>query len=121
MLKDTDVIATIAVKSLDRAKKFYGETLGLHAEPGSEPTVITYRSGRASLMVYESQFAGTNQATGATWAVDDVDAEVKALKAKGVVFEHYDDLGLQVQGDVHVQGNFKVAWLKDLTATSCRS
>ena len=113
MLKDADVIATIAVSNLERARKFYGETLGLTALENNERQVLTYKSGRASMIVYESQYAGTNRATAATWAVDDVDAEVAALKAKGAVFEHYQNLGLELRGDVHVLGNFKVAWLKD--------
>ena len=48
-----------------------------------------------------------------TWAVEDVDAEVRALKAKGVTFEHYDMPGLKLEGDIHVAGPTKVAWFKD--------
>ena len=48
-----------------------------------------------------------------TWAVDDVESEVNALKAKGVKFEHYDMPGLKRQGDVHIGGDMKVAWFKD--------
>jgi len=113
MLKDTDVIATIAVKNLEAAKKFYGGTLGLAPGAGTQQDVLTFKSGTSSLLVYESPYAGTNRATSATWAVSDVEAEVKALKARGVVFEHYPNLGLEVRGDVHVRGNFKGAWLKD--------
>lgn len=39
---------------------------------------------------------------------------VKALKAKGVVFEHYDLPGTTRTGDVHLAGGLKAAWLKDL-------
>ena len=35
------------------------------------------------------------------------------LAAKGVRFEHYDLPGLTRQGDLHVHGSFKGAWLKD--------
>jgi hypothetical protein len=59
-------------------------------------------------------FAGTNKATSATWAVgDEFDGIMKTLKSKGVVFEHYDLPGMTRQGDVHVAGEFKGAWLKD--------
>jgi hypothetical protein len=65
------------------------------------------------LFVYESRYAGTNQATSATWVVDDAEEVVRALKAKGVSFEHYDLPGLTRQGDLHVAGSFKGAWFKD--------
>jgi hypothetical protein len=40
-----------------------------------------------------SQFAGTNQATSATWSVGgDFDGIVQSLQSKGVSFERYDGL-----------------------------
>jgi hypothetical protein len=66
------------------------------------------------LFVYESQYAGTNQATAVTWVVgNNVDEEVKTLRAKGVAFEHYDLPGTVREGDVHVAGDIRVAWFKD--------
>ena len=116
-LADVDVQATVAVKDLDAAKKFYEETLGLKrdARQGMEEQgVVSYRCGGATLTVYESRFAGTNQATGATWSVrDDLSGVVKDLAAKGVKFEHYDMPGMKLEGDVHVAGDSKAAWLKD--------
>jgi len=44
---------------------------------------------------------------------DELEEVVKTLKAKGVVFEHYDLPGLTRQGDVHFVGTFKAAWFKD--------
>ena len=64
--------------------------------------------------MYESQFAGTNKATAATWMVgDEIESIVKTLKSKGVPFEHYDMPNMKRQGDIHVAGNMKVAWFKD--------
>lgn len=116
MLNEEDVIATIAVKDLKKAQKFYEETLGLKRDSGpQEATTMTLRTGKSRLLLYESRFAGTNQATAATWAVDDVAGIVSALRAKGAKFEHYNNLpGLKVEGDLHVaDGAFRVAWLKD--------
>jgi catechol 2,3-dioxygenase-like lactoylglutathione lyase family enzyme len=116
-LADVDVQATLPVKNLDVAKKFYEETLGLKRDArqdGGEPGVVSYRCGAATLTVYESRFAGTNQATAATWSVrDDLSGVVKDLAAKGVKFEHYDMPGMKLEGDVHVAGDGKAAWLKD--------
>ncbi len=113
MLNGTDAIATIAVKNLKAATDFYEGKLGLSRGPATEDMVITYKSGNSSVLVYESQFAGTNQATALTWAVDDVDAETKALKAKGITFEHYNFPGITLEGDVHVMGNRRNSWFKD--------
>jgi catechol 2,3-dioxygenase-like lactoylglutathione lyase family enzyme len=114
MLGDKDAMATLAVKDIRAAKKFYEGKLGLKPVPTEESTVLGYKSGDSTIMVYESQFAGTNKATAATWVVgDQVDKIVKALKAKGVAFEHYDMPATNLEGDVHVSGKMRVAWFKD--------
>jgi len=113
MLADKDAVATVAVKDLKAAKKFYGDTLGLKLTPVPEPEVLNYKSGNSTVLVYKSEFAGSNKATSVTWIVDDVDGTVKDLKAKGVVFEHYDFPGMTRKGDVHIAGKSKAAWFKD--------
>jgi catechol 2,3-dioxygenase-like lactoylglutathione lyase family enzyme len=115
MLRDKDATATIAVKDIERAQKFYRDVVGLTPLPTSEPGAVPFKSGSSSVLVYESEFAGTNKATSATWMVDDeLEATVKTLKDKGVAFEHYDDLpGTTRKGDVHFAGSSKVAWFKD--------
>lgn len=115
MLADNNAIATIAVKDLQAARKFYGDMLGLKEQTGSDnPQVITYQSGSGKLLVYLSQYAGTNEATAVTWAVSDLKTIAQALKAKGVAFEHYDLPQLSLQGDIHVADDgFSVVWFKD--------
>ncbi|MEO5589846.1 MAG: VOC family protein [Gemmatimonadaceae bacterium] len=113
MLNRADAIATIAVKDLTAARSFYEDKLGFEFVQGDEEMVRRYRSGGSSLLVYKSEFAGTNQATTATWAVDDVDKTATALKEKGIVFEHYDFPGVTLEGDVHVMGERRNAWFKD--------
>lgn len=114
MLKDNDATATIAVKDIDAAKKFYETVVGLTPLPAAEPGVVPFKTGNSSILVYQSQFAGTNRATAATWMVnDDLEGVVKALKAKGVTFEHYDYPGMQRQGDLHLTGKSRAAWFKD--------
>lgn len=114
MLGDKDATVTIAVGDLERAKEFYSGTLGLTQEKEDEGGVL-YKSGNTKLYVYPSTYAGTNQATYATWHVDDVETAVNELKAKGVVFEHYDDLPETTrEGDIHIMGDgAKGAWFKD--------
>jgi catechol 2,3-dioxygenase-like lactoylglutathione lyase family enzyme len=114
MLSDKNAVANLAVKDLERAGKFYRDTLGL-AQVGAEgDEVIVLESGNTTINVYRSQYAGTNKATAVTWTVgDDVEGVVRALKAKGVTFEHYDMPGMRRDGDIHLADNLKVAWFKD--------
>jgi catechol 2,3-dioxygenase-like lactoylglutathione lyase family enzyme len=115
MLEDKDVSATIAVKDLGAAKRFYEGTLGLHPATEEGEGGVVYKSGRSAVLVYESEFAGSNKATAATWVVgDSLDRLVRDLRAKGVDFEHYDHLPETTRkGDVHVAGDLRIAWLKD--------
>jgi len=114
LLAKKDAIATVAVKDLAKARAFYENILGLEPVDGEEESVRTYRTGSSSLLVYESAYAGTNQATSVTWPLgDDLDAVIRDLKAKGVTFERYDMPGVKHDGDVHDFGKVRVAWFKD--------
>jgi catechol 2,3-dioxygenase-like lactoylglutathione lyase family enzyme len=113
MLEDKNAIANIAVKDLDTARSFYEGTLGLE-EIEANDEVIVLKSGKSTINVYRSQYAGTNKATAVTWTVgDELEDVVRTLKGKGITFEHYDMPGMVRKGDVHVAGDMKVAWFKD--------
>jgi len=113
MLGNQDAVANVAVKDLDVARDFYRNTLGLKPVHQEGKELVVFQSGRSSINVYRSEYAGTNKATAVTWTVENVEEEVKALRNKGIVFEHYDMPGMTRDGDVHVGGNMKVAWFKD--------
>jgi catechol 2,3-dioxygenase-like lactoylglutathione lyase family enzyme len=112
MLSDKDAVATVAVKNLKSARTFYEQTLGLTKIMENEE-VLAFKSGRSTLFVYRSQYAGTNKATAVTWVADEVEDIVKTLKGRGVSFEHYDLPNMTRQGDLHVAGTMKAAWFKD--------
>ena len=114
MIGKADATPMIAVKDLDRARKFYEDTLGLKAEDEWGGEGITLKSGDTVVNVYKSEFAGTNKATALNFDVDDIESEVAELKGKGVFFEKYDLPGLEPRGDLYVgEGGFKTAWFKD--------
>ena len=113
MLGNADVAATLAVMDIDRARRFYEGKLGLTLFRSPQPGLLIFRVGATNLVVYASEFAGTNRATAATWMVHDVEGTVKTLKAKGIAFEHYDFPGVRLHGDVHEMGASKAAWFKD--------
>jgi catechol 2,3-dioxygenase-like lactoylglutathione lyase family enzyme len=104
----------LAVKDLATARRFYEDILGLEPTPSGMPQVATYTAGGSPLVVYESQYAGTNRATALTWVVGDgLEKKVADLRAKGVAFERYDLPETVRKGDVHVSGPIRNAWFKD--------
>jgi len=114
MLGKADAMPMIAVKDLDRARRFYEDKLGLETKDEWGGEGVTMKSGDTVISVYRSEFAGTNKATSLTFEVDDVEKEVSELKDKGIFFEKYDLPGLQPKGDLYVgEGGFKTAWFKD--------
>ncbi len=112
MLGGADSAATIPVKDLEQAKKFYGETLGLKAEKET-PNGIVFASGNTKVFVYKTELAGTNKATTAGWITDEVESIASDLKSKGVTLEHYDLPGVSLDGDIHKMGDLKAIWFKD--------
>jgi len=113
VLGDHDVAATLATTDMDAARSFYEGTLGL--EPVMAlPDALVYSAGKSRLMVYRSDFARTNRATGATWAVGaELDSIVQDLRRRGVVFEHYDLPDTTRDGDIHEVGGMRGVWFKD--------
>jgi len=112
MLSDNAAIATVAVKNLETAKRFYEGTLGLPKVMENDE-VLAFKTGNSTLFVYRSQYAGTNKATAVTFVAEEVDDLVKRLKGRGVTFEHYDLPKMTRHGDIHVAGSMKTAWFKD--------
>jgi catechol 2,3-dioxygenase-like lactoylglutathione lyase family enzyme len=108
-----EAMPTIAVRKIDTARRFYEGVLDLEVVHHDSELAV-YKGGRSTILVYESQFAGTNEATAMTWVVgNELDQIVAALKARGVAFEHYDLPDTTRQGDIHVSGDVRIAWFKD--------
>lgn len=114
MLKDATLYSVLPAKDCDRLRMYLSEKLGLG--PVNEMAgMLIYELGGSKLLVYESAFAGTNQATAVSMKVADLEIVVDDLKSKGVVFEHYDMPGTTVMGDIHARAVMpgKSVWFKD--------
>jgi predicted enzyme related to lactoylglutathione lyase len=112
MLTNAPVTPTLPASDIERAKKFYNETLGLEVDREG-PEGVFFKTGSGSILVYPSGSAGTNQATAAGFTVTDLDAEMTELRAKGVEFEEYDFPGLKTVNGVADFGGMRGAWFKD--------
>ena len=115
MLDNGTVTANIPAADLTRARTFYADMLGLTPSFEIEDVSLLYKTaGGSTFNVYQTQYAGQAGHTIAQWHVEDVDAEVRDLKAKGVTFEHYDIPGVEWDDDVaSMAGMGKAARFKD--------
>ena len=118
MLADYTPVANVATSDIAKARAFYEGVLGLKvlAEVG-EGAVVVYSAGTGTLLLYVSQFAGTNKATsvGFQLPLEAFDSEIASLRAGGVTFVTFDAPGLTWDGDVAVSGGGagKAAWFTD--------
>jgi catechol 2,3-dioxygenase-like lactoylglutathione lyase family enzyme len=113
MLANLPVNATLPAVDLERAKRFYTESLGLSPEMEA-PGGISFRCGEGTrFVVFPSGGAASGSHTQMGWTVEDIEAEVAALKTRGVVFEEYDTPGLKTVNSIAIIGTDKAAWFKD--------
>jgi predicted enzyme related to lactoylglutathione lyase len=113
MLQKFPLIAYIPAKDVARARRFYEDQLGFKPRLEESDGVVYEFAGGTSCFLYPTPSAGTSQASQAFWQVDDVDREMAELKARGVVFEHYDIPGERSPGGAITAGGAKAAWFKD--------
>jgi predicted enzyme related to lactoylglutathione lyase len=116
MLNTSRVEANIPAADLKRARDFYADTMGLTPVQEADGVFLTYATaGGTRFNVYETEFAGKAGHTIAQWHVDDIEAEVRELKAKGITFEVYEGMpGVRWDGEIaSIEGMGRAAWFKD--------
>lgn len=114
MLGHNDVVATIPVSDMGRARKFYEDRLGLILDGTIGAVATVYRAGDTRIFVYQTVNPISAQTIVATWAVDDnLELIVSELKAKGITFEHFEKEGFDRDGDIYHADRFKVALFRD--------
>ena len=113
MLTERRVHTTIPAADLDRARQWYAEKLGF--SPYRElPTGLFYVAAEGTRFVlYPSPSAGQAPNTLMGWSTPDVEADVRELKAKGVVFEEYDYPNLKTVDSIATRGEVRSAWFRD--------
>jgi catechol 2,3-dioxygenase-like lactoylglutathione lyase family enzyme len=120
MLMNGLVATRLPAQNLERAKAFYAEKLGL--EPIEEREGgLRYVCAAGEFALFESTGAASGDHTQMGWEVEDIEATVRELRARGVVFEEYNVPGLQtVDGIADIEGNYpskgtgeRGAWFRD--------
>lgn len=114
MLSEYVPIPTLGVADLGRAREFYETVLGF-APRSDVGDGVVYAAGGGVFLVYPSGFAGTNKATAMSFQVPEAafDAEVAALRAKGIAFQTFEMEGITWDDGVATWGDSRAAWFTD--------
>ena len=113
-LAERGVAVMLPVDDVDRAKKFYVESLGLdYTGTDGEGSAKFRLGGGASLVLLPRPGSVRVESTAMSWEVDDVAKEVEDLESHGVVFEDYDVPGLTTVDHVADMEGEKAAWFRD--------
>jgi catechol 2,3-dioxygenase-like lactoylglutathione lyase family enzyme len=116
MLANSKAFNGFAVDDLDRARQFYGETLGLKVDVLDEENglLTLHLPGDRDTLIYISPGMAPPSYTILNFPVDDIDQAVDGLAARGVSFEQYgnDELPQDEKG-VMREGGPLIAWFKD--------
>lgn len=111
MLAETKAYSGFAVDDLQKAQAFYGETLGLRTS--EEHGLMTlHLAGDRDTLVYPRPGHTPAAYTILNFPVEDIDAAVDELAARGVSFERYDGFGQDEKGIARAEGPY-IAWFKD--------
>ena len=102
MLSESDTYTTIPVSDLERAQRFYSDTLGLTPAMVTEGGVM-YGSGRTRFFVYPSRHKASGH-TQMSWVVGDIKAEAAALRAQGIEFVEFDVPGVKTVDGISQSG-----------------
>jgi catechol-2,3-dioxygenase len=114
LLQQSPLYAYFPARDLNRARRFYEETIGLEPKSANEGGVTYEFADGTAAFLYVTDNAGTSKASQAFWSVADVDREIVELKKRGVVFERYDDMpGERSPEGAVIAGGAKAAWFKD--------
>ncbi len=115
MFENSRAFSGFAVDDLDRAKEFYGTTLGLSVSQDEEMGLLRLDlAGGTTVMVYPKEDHRPAIYTILNFPVDDVERAVDELTARGVSFERYEGFEADAKGIVHGdEGTPTIAWFKD--------
>ena len=113
MLKNAGIFGSFSVDDLEKAREFYGKTLGVGVERVDEMPVLNI-GGENGVMIYEKPDHAPATFTVLNFRVDDLKTAMKELKSRGVRFEVYNMENLKTDSEgVVTHGEMSIAWFKD--------
>ena len=108
------VAMMLPVTDVDRAQKFYAESLGLdYTGTNDEGSAMFALEGGSTLLLLPRPDGTRSESTAMSFEVDDIGSEVSALEGRGVMFEDYDLPDIKTVDHICEFGTEKAAWFKD--------
>jgi catechol 2,3-dioxygenase-like lactoylglutathione lyase family enzyme len=112
MFKDTKAFSGFAVDDVERAREFYGETLGLRVSPDDEMLILHLAGDRDTFVYPKPDFTPATY-TILNFPVDDIDEAVDQLSARGITFERYEGFEQDEKGIARGPEGPPIAWFTD--------
>jgi catechol 2,3-dioxygenase-like lactoylglutathione lyase family enzyme len=114
MFASTKAFSGFAVDDLQKARQFYGETLGLKTSVLDEENglMVLHLAGDRDTLVYQKPDHTPATYTILNFSVDKIDETVEELAARGVRFERYDGFEQDEKGIARGEGPY-IAWFRD--------
>ncbi len=113
MLANRHAIFMLPAKDVDRAEAWYRDKLGLEPARRTDYGVGYQLTGAGEMLLYKSDYAGTAHHTLISFDSPDLEADMAALRAKGVSFIEYDLPNLKTKNGLVQFGSMKNAWARD--------
>jgi predicted enzyme related to lactoylglutathione lyase len=113
MFKNSEAFSGFAAPDLAQAKQFYGETLGLDVADVEEGLIGLKIHGSRDVLVYHKPDHAPANYTILNFPVEDIDAAVDELTARGVQFEHYEGFEQDEKGIARPAAGPPIAWFTD--------
>jgi catechol 2,3-dioxygenase-like lactoylglutathione lyase family enzyme len=105
-------MAFVGVSDLDRAERFYGETLGFELDD-QRPFALVASIGGTELRITEVEQVRAAPYTVLGWGLDDIDATVDLLTLRGIEFTRYEGMGQDARGIWTAPSGARIAWFLD--------
>lgn len=113
-LSHAAAMAVLPAEDLERAHRFWGDTLGFKIEPDPKggAQFIVHAGKGTRFLVYE-RARTVAEHTVATFMVDDLEATMSELRSHGIEFAEYDLPGLKTVDGIATVGSERTAWFTD--------
>ena len=112
-LSKHNIIGFVTIVDVARAKKFYGDTLGLRLVSEEPPFALVFEANGIMLRLGMGKELPARVGTVLGWHVPDIAATVRDLEQAGVKFERFEQLKQDESGIWTTPTGSKVAWFKD--------
>jgi catechol-2,3-dioxygenase len=113
MLAEQPIDVMLLSTDLDTAREFYRDKIGLEILIETDDFVTFGCGGDSRLVLSKSSTGPSDEATKASWRVDDLAAELEELRARGVEIEEYDGPALKTDDGIADIGFALSAWFVD--------